>query len=117
MAVISGWDKEPLQQPPSPAPWRSFSGMASSVLSAEGLLSPATCEEVFTIDAESLADPIAARRKLQAYLATMQTFRGRSIGAALPLPPIGGLNDEVQNVSTPPRLSLPQNGPRSRTRL
>jgi hypothetical protein len=64
------------------------------------------CEEVFTIDAESLADPIAARRKLQAYLSTMQTLGGRSIGAALPLLPIGGLNDEPQQVRTHAHLSV-----------
>jgi hypothetical protein len=90
VTVMGGAGAQGSQQPAS---WRSFSTMAASVFNSHGLLPPVTCKQVFRIDEEELSDQIAARQKLQQYLPRLQLR-----GGALPMPPIGGLQNEFSQV-------------------
>ena len=94
MALVSDWGRQAAASAPQ---FHSFSQLAGSVFGQAGLLSPASCREVFTFDATSLVDVSAARAALQRYLASLATFRGRSLGA-LPLPPIGGRHPSSEQV-------------------
>eukprot|EP00803_Ostreobium_quekettii_P002249 evm.model.scf_667.3 EVM.evm.TU.scf_667.3 scf_667:23575-26474(-) len=73
--------------------WANFSDLAKETFLSAGLHSPASCDEVFRLDASSLPDAQAARRKLRAHFASLALFRGRSTGP-LALPPIGESRSE-----------------------
>ena len=96
LAVFSNFDTDSKRYS-SPAPWKNFGALADSVLIPDGLSSPAVCEKVFSLDASAVQDPVAARQQLQQYMATLHTFKGRSL-KALPLPPIGGALPSLEEV-------------------
>ncbi|KAK9804121.1 hypothetical protein WJX73_001080 [Symbiochloris irregularis] len=91
VAMILDWDKQSTSKALTRAApqYNSFPQLAQSVLGQSGLLSPASCREMFSFDATSLVDVGAARAALRRYLADLATFKGRNLGA-LPLAPIGG---------------------------
>ncbi|KAK9808728.1 hypothetical protein WJX72_002650 [[Myrmecia] bisecta] len=76
--------------------WKDFPQLADSILASDHFASPLVCEERFRFDASAVADPAAVRRQLQRYLGTMQTFRGRAVSGAMPLPPIGHMEEEAR---------------------
>ena len=99
MAMVSDWGRQAQSRALTSSPqFHSFPQLAGSVLGQAGLLSPASCREVFSFDATSLVDVGEARASLRRYLASLGTFRGRSLGP-LPLPPIGGSHPDSPEVS------------------
>ncbi len=70
--------------------WESLPTLLGAPLTADGLLSPLTCDKVFEVDATSLPDHEKLQRRIDSYVASLEGFRGR----AMPLPPVGGAQEE-----------------------